>query len=188
VRSENPTLSRQIADGGEREHSVPRTIFIMSYVLNAVRRLSTAQDPLRLKGLCKLKKCNNLIGSRICNLPACSIVAEPTALPVAPEMRRAKRSAHREIRGYHLKLSGAIRKTKGPWGSEGHTWRLPEWRHLLAPPPVHCTNVANSWHEFGWEWPIRHHQHSLGREVYSPKTSHTLLVSQSRFKPGASRS
>jgi hypothetical protein len=39
---------------------------------------------VRLEGLGKLKK-NPLIGTRTCDLPACSIVPQPTTLPRAPE-------------------------------------------------------------------------------------------------------
>jgi hypothetical protein len=35
---------------------------------------------VRLEGLCKLKKFNDLIGIRTRDLPACSIVSQPTTL------------------------------------------------------------------------------------------------------------
>jgi hypothetical protein len=40
---------------------------------------------VRLEGLCKLKKkSNDQIGIQTRNLPACSIVSQPTTLPHAP--------------------------------------------------------------------------------------------------------
>jgi hypothetical protein len=37
------------------------------------KRLNKPQGLVRLEGLGKLKKCNDLIGSLTCDLPACSI-------------------------------------------------------------------------------------------------------------------
>jgi hypothetical protein len=37
-----------------------------------------------MEGLSKLKKSNDLIGNRAHDLPACSIVPQPTTLPRAP--------------------------------------------------------------------------------------------------------
>jgi hypothetical protein len=39
---------------------------------------------MRLEGLGKLKKSNDLIGIRTRDLPACSVVPQPTTLPRAP--------------------------------------------------------------------------------------------------------
>jgi hypothetical protein len=39
---------------------------------------------VRLEGLGQLKKSNDLIGNRTRNLPACSIVPQPTTLPRTP--------------------------------------------------------------------------------------------------------
>jgi hypothetical protein len=39
---------------------------------------------VRLEGLGKLKKFNDLIGNRTCDLPACSIMPQPTTLPRDP--------------------------------------------------------------------------------------------------------
>jgi hypothetical protein len=39
---------------------------------------------VRLEELRQFKKSNELIGNRICDLPACSIVPLPTTLPRAP--------------------------------------------------------------------------------------------------------
>jgi hypothetical protein len=39
-----------------------------------------------LKGLGRLKKSNDLTGIRTRNLPACSIVPQPTTLPRAPSL------------------------------------------------------------------------------------------------------
>jgi hypothetical protein len=36
-----------------------------------------------LEGSSKLNKCNDLIGSRTCDLPACDIAPQPTTLPCA---------------------------------------------------------------------------------------------------------
>jgi hypothetical protein len=38
----------------------------------------------RLEGLAKLKKCNDLIGTRTRDRPACSVVPQPSTLPRAP--------------------------------------------------------------------------------------------------------
>jgi hypothetical protein len=43
--------------------------------------LSKLQGLVRLEGLCKLKKFNDLIGSQIRNLPACSMLPRPTTMP-----------------------------------------------------------------------------------------------------------
>jgi hypothetical protein len=40
---------------------------------------------VRLEGLGQLKKSNDLIGNRTSDLPACSIVPQPTTLPRAPD-------------------------------------------------------------------------------------------------------
>jgi hypothetical protein len=39
---------------------------------------------MRLEGLGKLKKSNDLIGNQTCELPACSIASQPTTLPRTP--------------------------------------------------------------------------------------------------------
>jgi hypothetical protein len=41
---------------------------------------------VRLEGLGKLKKSDDLIGNLTHHLPACSIVPEPTTLPRVPEV------------------------------------------------------------------------------------------------------
>jgi hypothetical protein len=40
---------------------------------------------VRLEGLSKLKKSNELIGNCTCDLPACSILPQSSMLPRAPE-------------------------------------------------------------------------------------------------------
>jgi hypothetical protein len=47
-------------------------------------RLSRPQAIVRLEGLGQLKKSNEFIGIRTRDLPACSIVSQPTTLPHAP--------------------------------------------------------------------------------------------------------
>jgi hypothetical protein len=42
---------------------------------------------LRLDGLRQLKKSNDLIGNRTCDLPASSVVSQPIRLPRAPQTR-----------------------------------------------------------------------------------------------------
>jgi hypothetical protein len=53
----------------------------MAVRLSALR--AGPMDILRLEELGKLKKFNDLIGNRIRDLPACSIVPQPTTLPRA---------------------------------------------------------------------------------------------------------
>jgi hypothetical protein len=59
-----------------------RSLFIgnisfLLLILISVKRLSKPQGLLRLEGLGKLKKCNELIGSGTRDLPACSVVPQP---------------------------------------------------------------------------------------------------------------
>jgi hypothetical protein len=49
-------------------------------------RLHKPQGLVRLEGLGKLKKFNMLIGSQTHNLPACSIVPQPTMLLRVPSL------------------------------------------------------------------------------------------------------
>jgi hypothetical protein len=50
-------------------------------VLISVRVRVDLRVIVRLEGLSKLKESNDLIGSRIRDFPACSIVPQPTTLP-----------------------------------------------------------------------------------------------------------
>jgi hypothetical protein len=54
-------------------------------VLISLRGLVDPRVIVRLEGLGKLKKSNDLIGIRTRDLPACNIVLEATALPLALE-------------------------------------------------------------------------------------------------------
>jgi hypothetical protein len=58
----------------------PRKIPLL---LISVRGRVDARAIVRLEGLGKLKKSNNVLGNRTCDLPACSIVPQPTTLPRA---------------------------------------------------------------------------------------------------------
>jgi hypothetical protein len=53
-------------------------------VLISVKDLVNPRVIVRLVGLGQLKTHNDLIGTRICDLPACSIVSQPITLPCAP--------------------------------------------------------------------------------------------------------
>jgi hypothetical protein len=59
---------------------------------------------MRLKGLGQLKKSNDLIGNRTRDLPACSIVPQPTTLLRAPALS--------------LYLINYILRRDDAWGSE----------------------------------------------------------------------
>jgi hypothetical protein len=52
-------------------------------VLISVRRLVDPRAIVRLKGVGKLEKSNDLIANRTCDFPDCSIVPQPTTLPRA---------------------------------------------------------------------------------------------------------
>jgi hypothetical protein len=75
---------------------LPRNIIFLLLVLISVKRLSKPPGLVRLEGLGKLKKFNNFIGFRTCNLPACSIVLQPL----------------RYSRSYQLSNCGYFRETK----------------------------------------------------------------------------
>jgi hypothetical protein len=45
---------------------------------------------MRLEGLGKLKKSNDLIGIRTRDLPACSVVPQPTTLPLDPRVSNGR--------------------------------------------------------------------------------------------------
>jgi hypothetical protein len=58
---------------------------------------------VRLEGLGKMRKSNNLIGIRTRKLPACSIVPQPTMLPRASHLddlegNNRKRAQHQKMR------------------------------------------------------------------------------------------
>jgi hypothetical protein len=53
-------------------------------VLISVRGCVDLRAIVQLEGLGKLKKSSDLIGAPTCNLPACSIVPQPTMLQRAP--------------------------------------------------------------------------------------------------------
>jgi hypothetical protein len=61
---------------------------------------------MRLEGLGKFKKSNDLIGTRIRDLPACSIVPQPTTLPrVCPPERKERREKSQFLSGIMSGLS-----------------------------------------------------------------------------------
>jgi hypothetical protein len=86
-------LYNLLSDGGEVSFTVrkadltstllSRHFFSLSDVHLCWRR-SKSQDLVRLEMLGKLKKFNHLIGSRTRDLPACSILPQPTTLPPSP--------------------------------------------------------------------------------------------------------
>jgi hypothetical protein len=80
-----PCLDTRLTDGGkvviltQRPRSTPQKHF-STYCTHFCYRLSKLQGPVRLEGLGKLKKKKkliHLIGSRIRDLPACSVVPYP---------------------------------------------------------------------------------------------------------------
>jgi hypothetical protein len=55
---------------------------------------------VRLEELGKLKKLNDFIGTRIRDLPACSIMPQPTTLPRAPKVHK-----YREFIGFEMRTN-----------------------------------------------------------------------------------
>jgi hypothetical protein len=66
-----------------------RKIFTISSI-NFCSKLSNSEGLLQLEGLCKLKEINDLFGTRTRNLPACSIVPQPSTLLIALHINEHK--------------------------------------------------------------------------------------------------
>jgi hypothetical protein len=64
---------------------LPPERFLVLISLISVRDRVDPRAIMLLEGLGQLKKSNDLIGDRIRDLPACSIVPQPTTLPRAPK-------------------------------------------------------------------------------------------------------
>jgi hypothetical protein len=67
-----------------RPSSTPHKPYVSATGSNFCYRLSNLQGLVRPEGLGKLKKYIHLKGSRTLDLPACTIVPQPTTLPCAP--------------------------------------------------------------------------------------------------------
>jgi hypothetical protein len=94
-----------------------------------------------LKGLGKLKKFNDLIGNKTLDLPACSIVPQPTMLPRAPRIRIRCHNSKTPGRNIHRSLRARQQRHYDVWGSEPnipHLHSLPNgWRILELVPNIH---------------------------------------------------
>jgi hypothetical protein len=89
-------------------------------VLIYVRRLSQPQGH-SAAGRMSIKNCNDTIGNRTRDLPACSAVSQPTAPPSAPYMSR---------RGINLIGTPLIRNSKLP---QKYARTEHNWHHLINP-------------------------------------------------------
>jgi hypothetical protein len=79
-------LDSRLTDDGEVV-SLTRRRPLPFLVLISVRGLVDPKAIVRLEGLGQLKKISSyLIGSRTRDVPACSIVPQPTTLPRAPKV------------------------------------------------------------------------------------------------------
>jgi hypothetical protein len=65
-------------------HSTRQKHYFSASGTNFCLKLSKLQDVVHPEGLGKLKKCIHLIGSRIGDLPACSIALQAATIPRAP--------------------------------------------------------------------------------------------------------
>jgi hypothetical protein len=80
-------LDNRLTDGGEVVSLMRRTLFTpqkdsrYSFLLEAE---STPRAIVRLEGLGQLKKFSDLIGNRSRDLPACSVLPQPSTLPRTP--------------------------------------------------------------------------------------------------------
>jgi hypothetical protein len=66
-----------------RPPCTPQEDSLYSFMLEAE---STRGPIVQVEGLDQLKKLNDLIGNRTRDLPACSIVPQPTTLPLVPQI------------------------------------------------------------------------------------------------------
>jgi hypothetical protein len=89
-----PTFSpdNRLTNGGKVVSLTCRPLFTPQgrlLVLVSVRDWVDPRAILRLEGLGQLKKKNDFIGTRTCDLPACSIVPQPSTTPRAPTHNQA---------------------------------------------------------------------------------------------------
>jgi hypothetical protein len=84
---------------------LPQTFFSVSGT-HFYQRLSKPKSLVRLEALGKLKTVNDLIGSRTRDLPACSIVPQPTTLP--RDLSNVNQSVFKSLYQYESEVNSQL--------------------------------------------------------------------------------